>query len=187
MDTSKNNQTIIVVVLLLALIGLGAYVIYDKSTPKSLDLDKESYESKISKLEQQIEKYEKSETIKEEPVVNESELEQLYSMLDGTYSYGQSLGEGADCSTVTEDQRPYLTVSFKNKTATYQGGQNCGSGYSGSGKYYINDNEVVIVNEECISSLYIEPNNCIAVLSRIEFNNGKLYLKTDTKKYELTK
>ena len=184
----NNSQGIILIILVLALLGLGGYIIYDKTTSQSTT--QANYETKIKELEQEIEVYKKEEQTTNNSVSGNSsqsstsELDQLNSMLTGTYSYGKVIS-GDDCTGLPEDEVDFVTITFNTDgTSDFNVGVNCGSAGSGSGKYYFNKNEVVVVDEECIRE---QPANCRTTYV-LKYKNGNLYHTGHNQKdYKLNK
>ncbi len=50
----------------------------------------------------------------------------------------------------TLDKIFYYKVTFHNdRTAEFRGRLNCGSGFGATGKYYVNEDEIVIIDKDC--------------------------------------
>ena len=183
MESKNNSQTIITVILLIAFIGLVGYLIWDKTNQPTFNQD--NSETKVKELESKVQNYEKqlAEKEKENPVIKKSELDELNELLSGTYVYGEEV-KTDNCIGMSSEERYHATITFNpDKTVTFRKGQNCGGISEGTGKFYFNKNEVIVIDEECIA---MQPANCITTF-KLQFKDHKLYETQEGYTFELQK
>ena len=183
MEQKNNNQMIITVILLIAFIGLVGYLIWDKTNQPAFNQD--NSETKIKELESKVQNYEKQLYEKESsnPIIKKSELDELSELLSGSYEYGKELNSD-NCQGMSREESYFASYSFNSdQTVTFRKGQNCGGISEGTGKYYFNKNEVIVIDEECIA---MQPANCITTF-KLQFKDHKLYETKEGFTFELQK
>lgn len=128
--------------LTLAVAGLIGYVVYQEVIVKETKTGTiTEYENKISTLEKE------NKELKEE-ITTQCDNTQELPKFTGTYSFGDPNQKDV-CGETLDKIFRYKITFHENGTAEFREILNCGSGYGGSGKYYVNDSEIVIMNEEC--------------------------------------
>ena len=132
--------------LTIAVAGLVGYVVYKEGFVKEENtMNTLEYENKISTLEKENKQLQEEIKIKDE---KKCERTTVIPKFTGTYSFGDP--NQKDTCGETPDKIFQSKITFhENGTAEFIEILNCGSGYGGSGKYYVNDSEIVIMNEEC--------------------------------------
>ena len=133
---SGTGKTVAIVILLLAVIGLGGYVVYDKviSVDKTKELKSEikSLKSEINNLKND------TKNIKSEEVITE---------LNGYYKEGQTYStEENPCDAVTNPMNGSTTEILFNINKTWEAhtAADCGGGYGGAGTYQINETTLIL-------------------------------------------
>ena len=128
--------------LTLAVAGLIGYVVYQEVIVKETKTGTiTEYENKISTLEKE------NKELKEE-ITTQCDNTQELPKFEGTYSFGDS--NQKDVCGDTIDKIFHYRVTFHNDgTAEFSEGMFCGGGVGGSGKYYVNETEILIVDDNC--------------------------------------
>ena len=123
---SGKGLIAVVIILVLLVLGLGGYIVYDKLLVK--DTNK-------TKLE---------ETTVEETTINETDT---INYLDGYYKTGQTYEtEEKPCDAVTNPLHGETTEILFKTDGTYVSAYaaDCGGGYTWTGKYTVTNNELVL-------------------------------------------
>lgn len=132
--------------LTIAVTGLVGYVVYKEGFVKENNtVNTLEYENKISTLEKENKQLQEEIKIKDE---KKCERTTEIPTFEGTYSFGDP-NQVDMCGETPDKIFDYRITFHEDGTADFRQGLNCGSIGEGSGKYYVNDNELVIINETC--------------------------------------
>ena len=143
---NKSKNSIIIIILTIIILGLSAFIIYDKLINTS---DKDN-QNEIANNDNQNETNENNEDNQNEIANNDNQNEttenneDLLAKFVGKYQYGE---RQYDCPP-TVDGYVFLELK-KDGTYTYTGGNNCAGGYSAKGNYAISHDKIYLLNDDC--------------------------------------
>lgn len=144
MENVNKKLIILLVFLVLLVLSLACYIIYD-----GIVLDEKEQVIDNDEIEEDIE-YD-----------DNSKLQISLSMLIGKYVRGEFIvDEVINCNenNVLNGTDYYSLELKKDGTYTYHYGTNCGTGYYANGKYLIGVDKINLYNDNCINSV-----NCTSV------------------------
>lgn len=130
MENKSTGKTVLIVILLLAVIGLGGYIVYQKN---SNDNEINKLNTKIDNLTKQIEKVSDNNTIVEE---------QKDNSIVGYYKTGKLSNPMPSCESGSLEQTTEIHL-LEDGVFTYQYQSTCDSADQ-TGTYTYNDNKLIL-------------------------------------------
>ena len=130
---NKNSNKILITILIILVLGLSAFIVYDKLINTNKDINQDE----LANNDNQNETTENNED--------------FLSKFVGKYQGGEDIWTKTACNGTNElDGTDYSYLELKlDGTYTFTYGTNCGSGYGAKGNYAINNNKIYLFNDEC--------------------------------------
>lgn len=146
MEKKGKGKTIIIVILVFAVLGLGGYIAYDKVNESNTT---NSLEKEVKQLNNEI------ATLKTEKQENNEVINPIDKLI-GNWSYEETIkSDNAECTATIK-----LELK-KDGTYTYESGHTCAGGIEASGRWSISADKIYLQNEKCLPVPDGGSNNCI--------------------------
>lgn len=168
MEEKKKQTNIFSILVIVILLIVSGYLIYDKlSVQKENEKKITKYESDIKKLQNEI----KTETNKSNDNTSKVTTTNQIDLLLGNWHYEETFDSGGvNCSAT-------IKLELKEDgTYTYENGSTCSGGTSATGKYSISKNNLYLQNDSCkpvISGQECTYPNCNPIIE-LDYENNSI-------------